>query len=55
VSDAPAGLFNDAAVGVDYAAPGDEVTPSKAKAKTEPAPEAPPEPAPEPAAAKSSK
>jgi hypothetical protein len=32
VSDAPAGLFNSYAVGVDYAAPGDTPTPQKAQA-----------------------
>jgi hypothetical protein len=32
VSDAPAGLFNSFAVGVDYAAPGDEPAPPAPKA-----------------------
>jgi len=32
VSDAPAGLFNSFAVGVDYAAPGEEPAAPKAKA-----------------------
>jgi hypothetical protein len=32
MSDAPAGLFNSAAVGVDYAAPGETPEPKQAKA-----------------------